>query len=145
MLPAGVAPMVRCDPQATSVPGVQDRTRGRSARAMRPAADPDRPRRRWTWWARWAIGVVTALGGAAVALVITAIGHCSAFGGRCPADPEPLLDNDVFGSVAVTLAFTVWIVAVCIRPNRTGAILGALAGLAAGVVAGLAAAAYAAG
>jgi hypothetical protein len=61
---------------------------------------------------------VSRLGGLAFALLVSAIGHCSAFGGRCPADPEPLMQNDVFGSVAATIAIAVWVVALC-RPGRS--------------------------
>lgn len=74
-----------------------------------------------------------------------ALGHCSAFGGRCPAEPEPLLENDVFGTVAVTIGIAVWIVGLCLRPNRSEAVVGFLTGLVVGVVAGLAAVAAAAG
>jgi hypothetical protein len=112
---------------------------------MRPAADPNHPRRRWTWWARWALGVVTALLGGGVALLVAALGHCSAFGGRCPAEPGPLLESDVFRLVAVTIAITVWIVGWCIQPNRRGAVTGLLAGLVIGVIAGLAAVAFGTG
>lgn len=34
--------------------------------------------------------------GTGLVLYVTAVGHCSAFGGRCPSDRPPLLDDDVF-------------------------------------------------
>lgn len=112
---------------------------------MRPGAEPDLPRRRWAHRARWVTGAVATVGGVAVALLVAAIGHCSAFGGRCPADPEPLLHNDVFVLVAATIAITGWIVAVCLRPDRSGVAVGFLAGLVLGASAGLVAVLYAAG
>ena len=32
------------------------------------------------------------------------VGSCSAFGGRCPSDPEPLLQDDVFGMASTGAA-----------------------------------------
>lgn len=112
---------------------------------MRPTADPDGPRRGRTWWARWAVGSVTALGGFVIAVVIAAVGRCSAFRGRCPAEPEPLLQDDAFRLVAVTLAITVWVVSWCIRPDRRGAVIAFLVGLISGVLGGIVAATTAAG
>ncbi len=36
-----------------------------------------------------------------VLAVAFAVGDCASFGGRCPAEPEPLLDDDVFRIAAI--------------------------------------------
>lgn len=101
--------------------------------------------RRVVLWVRWGIGVLAGLGGAMLTLAITALGHCSAFGGTCPAEPEPLLQNDVFGSVTATVALTVWVVSVCVRPSRRGVVTGLVIALPAGLISGLAAVASTSG
>jgi hypothetical protein len=100
---------------------------------------------RWTRWLRWGVGVTAAGLGAAVALVVTAVGHCSAFGGRCPADPVPLLEDDVFGMVALAIGTATAIVGVCLRPSWRGAITGLVAAVPIGLLAGLLAATSARG
>ena len=45
--------------------------------------------------------VLAAVVGAGIVLVAATLGHCSAFGGRCPADVPPLWDDDVFGMSAM--------------------------------------------
>lgn len=107
------------------------------------AASGQRPR--WVHWLRWIVGLGTAVIGVAATVLVTLVGHCSAFGGRCPADPEPLWDNDVFGSVWMIVAVTAAVVTFCMRPHRRGAAVGALLGLGLGLVAGLLAVAYTAG
>lgn len=47
------------------------------------------------------LAVVSALIGIAVAALTIWIGDCSAFGGRCPREPDPLLEDDVFGSLVM--------------------------------------------
>ena len=37
---------------------------------------------------------------AATLLAVFTVGRCDSFGGRCPPDPEPLLQNDNFGMAA---------------------------------------------
>lgn len=53
------------------------------------------------------LAVLSSLLGLAILVVGTVLGHCSAFGGRCPAEPGPLLDNDVFGLAVVGSAMIV--------------------------------------
>ncbi len=36
--------------------------------------------------------------GLGIIVLVSAVGHCSAFGGRCPSEPPPLLEDDVFGT-----------------------------------------------
>jgi hypothetical protein len=58
-----------------------------------------------TWW-RITIAVGFAVVGLAVVVATVVVGHCSAFGGRCPAEAPPLLDDDVFwlAATGATLA-----------------------------------------
>ncbi|MBT8201805.1 MAG: hypothetical protein HKN74_11350 [Acidimicrobiia bacterium] len=44
------------------------------------------------------LGVAAVVFGLLLIVVVSAVGHCSAFGGRCPADPPPLFEDDVFGT-----------------------------------------------
>lgn len=46
-----------------------------------------------------AVGLIWVVSAAALIAVFT-VGRCDSFGGRCPADPEPLLQNDNFGMAA---------------------------------------------
>jgi hypothetical protein len=43
------------------------------------------------------LAMLIGLGTVVIAMVL---GDCSAFGGRCPDEPPPLLDDDVFGMAA---------------------------------------------
>ncbi len=104
---------------------------GREAGSARPVVivtaqlvlDPEHPQpRSWVLSLRWIVGVGTALVGATAAALLTWVGHCSAFGGRCPADPEPLWENDVFGTVWMIVAVTVALGTFCLRPDRRGAV-----------------------
>lgn len=54
-----------------------------------------------------AAAVVAAVVGAGMILVGATVGHCSAFGGSCPADPPPLWEDDVFGMAATGAALVV--------------------------------------
>lgn len=42
--------------------------------------------------------------GVTIVVVVAALGHCSSFGGRCPAQPGPLLEDDVFIKAAAGAA-----------------------------------------
>ena len=108
------------------------------------AAEQPQPRR-WVLWLRWIVGVGTAFVGATAAAWLTWVGHCSSFGGRCPADPEPLWENDVFGTVWMIVAATVAVVTLCMRPDRRGAVVGVVRGVVLGLVVGLLAVAYTSG
>lgn len=90
-------------------------------------------------------GSAGVAGGFGIALFTVALGHCSAFGGRCPADPQPLLQDDVFGGVAVGLFVGLLSAALALWPDRTGVVVGIGAGAPLALVAGLAAARWAAG
>lgn len=107
-------------------------------------ADGEQPRR-WVSWLRWIVGVGTAVVGGTAAALLTWVGHCSAFGGRCPADPGPLWDNDVFRFVWMIVAVTTAVVTLCMRPDRRGAVVGVVRGVILGLIVGLLAVAYTSG
>lgn len=47
---------------------------------------------------------LAAVIGVGMILVAATVGHCSAFGGSCPAEAPPLWDDDVFGTAAAGAA-----------------------------------------
>lgn len=67
-----------------------------------------------------AAGVVV-LAGLAMLLLAIAVGDCSFAGGRCPADPVPLWEDDVFGTAAIGLAMLVAAPMLARRPSWRGA------------------------
>jgi hypothetical protein len=80
--------------------------------------------------------VVVGLG---MVLIAIAVGDCSAFGGRCPAEPTPLLEDDAFGTAAfgTFMATAAPIFATAPSRRRLGAALaiGAAAAIVVGLVA----------
>lgn len=82
--------------------------------------------------------VATVLFGVGLILIAAVVGSCSAFGGRCPADRPPLIDDDTFG-LAATGAFLIAAVPTYVtRPSWRRLGLGIAAGLCAGLIVGLA-------
>ena len=77
------------------------------------------------------------LGGLGLLLIAATLGGCSAFGGRCPADRPPLLDDDVFGMAAFGTALIVVVPGFLHRPSwrRLGSVIAI--GLVAALVVGL--------
>ena len=66
-----------------------------------------------------AAALLAAVAGAGVILVAATVGHCSAFGGRCPADAPALWEDDVFGMAAAGGALVVGpLLALRRRPHR---------------------------
>jgi hypothetical protein len=57
------------------------------------------------------------LAGLAMLLLAIAVGDCSFAGGRCPADPVPWWEDDVFGTAATGLAMLVAAPMLARRPN----------------------------
>ena len=80
--------------------------------------------------------VLAAVVGAGIVLVAATLGHCSAFGGRCPAEAPPLWDDDVFGTSAIGGALVAGpLLALRSGPHRwSSAVVGAIV---AAVVVGL--------
>jgi hypothetical protein len=104
-------------------------------------SDPERRERNppGLWWRLITILVIVAavLLGVALILLAATLGSCSAFGGRCPADPPPLVDDDTFG-LAATGAFLIAAVPTYVtRPSWRRLGLGIAAGLCAGIIVGL--------
>jgi hypothetical protein len=67
-----------------------------------------------------AAGLVV-LAGLAMLLVAIAVGDCSFAGGRCPADPVPWWDDDVFRAATTGLAMVVAAPMLARRPTWRGA------------------------
>jgi hypothetical protein len=112
---------------------------------MGPESDRGASARWWSRALRTALAVGVAIGGTYLAVVLAAIGHCGAFGGLCPAPPQPLWEDDVFGSVAVVMWITTVVAGFVIRPTRRGAAVAATLGVVIGLAVGLPAADWAAG
>jgi hypothetical protein len=70
-------------------------------------------------------------------LLAVTIGHCSAFGGRCPSEPPALLDDDAFGTAAFGAAIAVGIPMWLVRPTRTGFIQAFASAVTVGLLVGL--------
>lgn len=62
---------------------------------------------------RVVLGTVGGVVGGLIVVLAVTVGHCSAFGGRCPADPPPLWDDDVFGmsftGALIAVAVPIWL------------------------------------
>ena len=88
---------------------------------------------------RLALAICAVVLGAGIVLLAAAVGHCSAFGGRCPADPPPLWDDDVFGTAAMGAALAVglpvWLVQPSVRRLRMAVPLALGAALVVGLIA----------
>ena len=97
---------------------------------------PTRAQRRWRLLRGFA-GVAAVVFGLGLVLLVSAVGHCSAFGGRCPAEAPPLFEDDVFGSAAmggfIAFGIPVWLAQPSLRRLRVAVPVG----LAAAVIIGL--------
>jgi hypothetical protein len=60
------------------------------------------------------------LAGLALLLLAIVVGDCSFAGGRCPADPVPWWEDDVFGTAATGLAMIVAAPMLARRPTWQG-------------------------
>jgi hypothetical protein len=87
--------------------------------------------------ARVVAGTVAVLFGAGLYLLAVTLGDCSAFGGRCPQDVPPLLDDDVFWMAAFGAAIAVGVPTLLAQPSRRRAAIAAGVALGAGLLAGL--------
>ncbi|MEO8694514.1 MAG: hypothetical protein ABI658_13410 [Acidimicrobiales bacterium] len=65
------------------------------------------------------------------------LGRCDAFGGRCPGDNPPLLDDDVFGMAALGAFLVVAVPSFFHRPSKQRLLIAVAVGLAAGLIIGL--------
>jgi hypothetical protein len=69
---------------------------------------------------RGVVAGLVVLAGLGLVLLAIAVGDCSFAGGRCPADPVPWWDDDVFGAAAAGLAMVVAAPMLARRPNWRG-------------------------
>jgi len=56
--------------------------------------------------------------GSALVALAAVFGDCAAFGGTCPADPAPLLDDDVFRFAAIGGAIAIGVPLFAFHPTR---------------------------
>jgi hypothetical protein len=83
-----------------------------------------------------AIGVAVFVGLAMILLAAT-VGSCDAFGGRCPAERPPLLDDDVFGMAAFGTALAVAVPLFLSRPSKRRFVVAVAVGIVAAFFVGL--------
>jgi len=84
-------------------------------------------------WLAHAVAAAAVVVGSGILLVALTLGRCDAFGGRCPADRPPLLQDDSFVLAAAGAALAVGMpVLLLVRPARRLAV-----GLAAAVLVAL--------
>ena len=83
-----------------------------------------------------AIGIIWVVSAATLLAVFT-VGRCDSFGGRCPADPEPLLQNDNFAMAAMATFAAVAGAILLSAPSWRRVAWAAGVGLAAGLLVGV--------
>jgi hypothetical protein len=98
------------------------------------------PAVRRPWMRLRALGGVTAVAvGLGLVLLVMALGHCSSFGGTCPSEPVPLLEDDVFGSAAaggfIAVALPMWFWKPTWRRLRVALAVGLVVGVLIGLIA----------
>jgi hypothetical protein len=82
------------------------------------------------------IGVAIAVGLGMIFLAM-AFGSCDAFGGSCPAERPPLLEDDVFGMAAFGTALIVAVPIFLSHPSKRRFVLAAGVGLVAAFLVGM--------
>lgn len=87
--------------------------------------------------ARVAFSAVAVVFGSGLFLLAVMVGDCSAFGGRCPQEVPPLLDDDVFWTAAFGAAIAVGVPTFLARPSRRRAAVAAGVAIGAALLAGL--------
>lgn len=81
--------------------------------------DSDRLRRPlWFRVARVLLLAIATIVGVALMLLAFTVGDCSAFGGRCPSEPPPLIEDDTlrFAGLGAALVVGPWVF--LSRPSR---------------------------
>jgi hypothetical protein len=87
--------------------------------------------------ARYTGIVLAVLIGLGLILLAVTVGDCSAFGGTCPADAPPLLEDDVFGTAAAGGALLVGVPVLLTAPSWRRLGIAVVAALVAGFVIGM--------
>ena len=102
------------------------------------STEPARPRTRFRPL-RVLLGACAVVLGVGNVTVAAVLGHCAAFGGTCPSTPPPLLEDDVFGSVAlggfIAVAIPIWLARPSARRLRAAVVAGSIVGLIVGLLA----------
>ena len=83
-----------------------------------------------------AIGISVVIGLGMILLAMT-VGSCDAFGGRCPAERPPLLEDDVFGMVAFGTVLVVAVPMFLSHPSKRRFVIAAGVGLVAAFLVGM--------
>jgi hypothetical protein len=94
----------------------------------------------WPWWRRALVGATVAVAmllGLGMVVVAVTVGRCDAFGGRCPADPPPLFEDDVFGIAAFGAALLVAVPIFVMRPSMRRLLIAVGVGVASALFVGL--------
>ena len=104
---------------------------------MNPDQLERQPRSVWLRLLVVLVIVASVLLGATLILIALTLGSCSAFGGRCPADRPPLIDDDTFGLAATGAFLIVALPTFASRPSWRRLGLGIVAGLCAALIIGL--------
>ena len=91
----------------------------------------------WVGVLRVGAMAVAVLWGLALIAVAVAVGHCSAFGGQCPSEAPPLLDDDVFRLATVGAALALGSPALLARRLAGRRVLAAGGAVVASVLVGL--------
>ncbi len=101
---------------------------------MSPEMSVPRPAVRALLLASAAVAVVIGLG---MVLIAVTVGDCSAFGGHCPAEPTPLLQDDTFGTAAFGGFLASAVPTFASRPSRRRAVVALAVGAVTALVVGL--------
>ena len=103
---------------------------------MTEVRSAERPRLWQQLLAGATIGTAVVIGLGMIVLARVA-GSCDAFGGRCPAERQSLLEDDVFGMAAFGTALVVAVPIFLSRPSRRRLVLAVAVGLVAAFLVGL--------
>jgi len=85
------------------------------------------------------VAVAVVLSGLLMVASAFVLGDCAAFGGRCPREVPPLVEDDVFVFAALGAGLMVSVPVFVARPSWRRLGLAVMVGLCAGVLVGLAA------
>jgi hypothetical protein len=106
------------------------------SRSDEPA--PPSPGRRWLWRALVAAAIGTSvIVGLSMITIAMVVGSCDAFGGTCPAERLPLLEDDVFGMAAFGSALVVAVPLFLSRPSKQRLLVAVAVGLPVALFVGL--------
>jgi hypothetical protein len=96
---------------------------------------------RWPRRLGRALAAVLSAAAVAAGVVMVAlaalVGHCGAFGGRCPAQPPPLLEDEAFGTAFAGAGLALAAMVLATGPFRRRIVPALVVALAGGLVVGL--------